>query len=190
MKIKSAKFKLSAVSLKNIPNDLPEIAFVGRSNVGKSSFINSLLSQKIARTSTTPGRTRLINYFLINESFYFVDLPGYGFHSAGKQNEKLWATLIEDYLNSSNNIKRIFLLVDIRHIPTEQDKQMLMYLSYTAKHFTIIATKCDKVAKSKVNIYIKKIADAFCITTASIIPYSIQKQGAREQILDIIEKSM
>lgn len=190
MKISSAKFVTSVAKVSNIPNDYKEFAFVGRSNVGKSSLINSLLSQKLARTSTTPGRTRLINFFLINNAFYFVDLPGYGFHSAGKQNENLWATLIENYLKYSKALERVFMLVDIRHTPTSQDKQMLYYLTYSGIPFTIIATKADKVAKSKVKNYIKKIADEFCITSASILPYSSIGQQGREEILNIIEQHL
>ncbi len=190
MKVSSVKFKKSVVSINNIPNDYPEFAFVGRSNVGKSSLINSLLSQKVARTSTTPGRTRLINYFLVNDNFYFVDLPGYGYHSAGKQNEKLWETLIENYLNCSKTLKRVFMLVDIRHAPTIQDKQMLYYLTYSGIPFTLIATKTDKVAKSKKNNYIKKIADEFCITSASILSYSSETKQGREDIFNIIMQDL
>ena len=190
MKITKAEYLTSITSIKNMIDSGVEFAFVGRRNVGKNSFINSLISKKLARTSSTPGRTRMINYFLINDSFRFVDLPGYGYHSAGKKNEKMWATLIEDYLNNSKTLRRVFLLVDIRHKPSLLDKQMLAYLTYSAKPFTIVATKADKVAKSKINNYLKIIAQEFLITPSSIIPYSTELGMGKDMILDIIEKSM
>ena len=153
MKITGAKYLTSVVNRKDFIQEGIDFAFVGRSNVGKSSFINSLLGvKKLARTSSEPGRTRMINYFLINDMFRFVDLPGYGYHKAGKKNELLWTTLMEDYLNDSPCLKRVFMLIDIRHKPTELDKQMLKYLTYSGLTFTIVATKADKIAKSKIPV--------------------------------------
>ena len=119
MKIQKVEFLISVAKAKDIIEGGNEFAFVGRSNVGKSSFINSIMGvKKLAKTSSEPGRTRLINYFQINGSFRFVDLPGYGYHRAGKQNELMWATLMEDYLKYSKCLKRVFMLVDIRHSPS------------------------------------------------------------------------
>ena len=187
MEIKSAKYLTSVVNSKDILCDGVEFAFVGRSNVGKSSFINSLVCQKLARTSSEPGRTRMINYFLINNSVRFVDLPGYGFHKAGKQNEKMWEKLMEDYLCTSKALKRVFMLVDIRHDPTELDKQMLEYLTYTGIPFTIVATKADKIAKSKISAYVANIAKVLKITSNNIVAYSSQTKFNKEKILQIFE---
>ena len=192
MKITSAKFLTSVANKKDILNDnIPEFAFVGRSNVGKSSLINSLVNQKkLVKTSSTPGRTRLINYFDINDNFRFVDLPGYGFALAGKSHKKLWETLMEDYLIGSSSLKRVFLLVDIRLAPNELDKQMLEYLSYTGKPFTIIATKSDKIPKSKVFSYVKTIAKTFGIGTDNITTYSVENTQNKEKILEIINNDI
>lgn len=192
MKITSASFLTSVANKNDILNDnIPEFAFVGRSNVGKSSLINSLVNQKkLVKTSSTPGRTRLINYFDINSSFRFVDLPGYGFALAGKSHKILWETLMEDYLIGSPSLKRVFLLVDIRLAPNELDKQMLQYLSYTGKPFTIIATKSDKIPKSKLSGYVKNIANTFGIGTDNIITYSVENPLNKEKLLNIIENNL
>ena len=187
MEIKSAKYLTSVVNAKDLLSDGTEFAFVGRSNVGKSSFINSLVGQKLARTSSEPGRTRMINYFLINNDFRFVDLPGYGFHKAGKQNEKMWESLMEDYLSSSKALKRVFMLVDIRHDPTQLDKQMLEYLTYSGLAFTIVATKADKIAKSKIPAYVANIAKVLKITPNNIIAYSSQTKFNKDKIFELLE---
>mgnify|MGYP000928628171 CR=1 FL=1 len=151
MKITSSTFIKSIAHANDIINDnLPQVAFVGRSNVGKSSLLNYLVNNnKLAKTSSTPGRTRLINYFLINKNFYFVDLPGYGFQKGNKLESADWHVLIEPFLISNTNLKCICLLVDGRHEPFDSDKQMLNYLSFYNIPFIIIATKCDKIPKSK-----------------------------------------
>ncbi len=190
MKIESAKYLTSAVKSSDFISDGIEFAFVGRSNVGKSSFINSLLGKKIARTSSTPGRTRMINYFLINNSFRFVDLPGYGYHKAGKQNILLWSTLMEDYLKECKCLKRVFMLVDIRHKPSELDKDMLAYLTYNAIPFKIVATKADKIAKSKVGNYVKIIAKELNVMPLNILAYSSETLLNKDKILDIIENDI
>ena len=188
MKIESAKYLTSAVKPEDFISDGMEFAFVGRSNVGKSSFINSLLGKpKLARTSSTPGRTRMINYFLINNTFRFVDLPGYGYHKAGKQNILLWSTLMENYLRECKCLKRVFILVDIRHKPSELDKDMLTYLTYNAIPFTIIATKADKIAKSKIINYINIIAKELCVMPLNILAYSSETLLNKDKILDIIQ---
>ncbi len=191
MKIQKVEFLTSVAKSKDIITSGIEFAFVGRSNVGKSSFINSLLGvKKLAKTSSTPGRTRLINYFNINDTFRFVDLPGYGFHKAGKQNELMWASLMEDYLKNSKCLRRVFMLVDIRHKPSELDKRMLEYLTYTARPFTVVATKVDKVAKSKIPVYLNIIAKELFITTNNILPYSSETHFGKEKILFLIENDL
>ena len=190
MKIESAKYLTSAVKSSDFISDGIEFAFVGRSNVGKSSFINSLLGKKIARTSSTPGRTRMINYFLINNSFRFVDLPGYGYHKAGKQNILLWSTLMEDYLRECKCLKRVFMLVDIRHKPSDLDKDMLAYLTYNSIPFKIIATKSDKIAKSKIANYIKIIAKELNVMPLNILAYSSETLLNKDKILNIIENDI
>lgn len=127
----------------------PQIAMVGRSNVGKSSLINSLCrNSKLARISASPGKTRLINYFRINDAFYLVDLPGYGYAKVSKTEQESWGRLMESYL-SSGNVSHIFMLIDIRHEPSAADKQMLEWIIYYGVPYTLIATKADKLAKSK-----------------------------------------
>ena len=151
--MKNCKFVKSVAESKNIIKDnLFEVAFVGRSNVGKSSLINSIFNNRtLAKTSSTQGHTKLINYFLVDNKFYLVDLPGYGFHKAGKGNEKNWSSLIEDYFKEKEDNKLILLLLDIRLKPSEDDKQMLKFLNFYSLPFKIVATKSDKVAKSKRN---------------------------------------
>jgi len=148
--IKKASFVTSVGAGSAYPEqNRAEIAIVGKSNVGKSSLINHLCNnKKLAKTSATPGKTRLINFFLLNEDFYLVDLPGYGFARASKTEQAGWGKLMEDYL-SSGRVKHLFMLIDIRHAPTAEDKQMFEYVLYYGIPFTLIATKADKLAKSK-----------------------------------------
>ncbi len=149
--IKQAEFLTSADTDGRYPDPLPcEIAVVGKSNVGKSSLINRLTNnQKLAKTSAQPGKTRLINFFLLNRSFYLVDLPGYGFAKASKEEKKSWGALLDRYLQSGR-VKHLLMLIDIRHAPTQDDLQMFRYLIYYGIPYTLIATKADKIAKSKV----------------------------------------
>ena len=186
-KILSAKYKTSVVESANLLDDLPEIAFVGRSNVGKSSFINSITNQKkLAKTSSTPGLTKMVNYFEINNSFYFVDLPGYGFSKTGKKHKSLWASLVSDYLEQSSNIKLVFLLVDIRHEPTQLDIEMQKYLFYMNIPYKIIATKCDKIPRSKLVNYLQKIAKILCVGKDNILPFSTEEPRFKKEIFNII----
>ena len=152
MIIKNAEFKISAVSPKQYPNDgLPEIVLVGKSNVGKSSFINTMLNRKkLARTSSEPGKTRQINFYDIDRKFYFVDLPGYGYSKMSKVEQLKVGNFIEEYLSTSKNISLIIFLIDIRHAPTENDKLMYNYVVSTGKPFIILANKADKIAVTKV----------------------------------------
>ena len=191
MKIISAKYLTSVVDSKNLLNDGIEFAFVGRSNVGKSSFINSLVSQKkLCKTSSLPGRTRMINYFLINDSFKFVDLPGYGFAKAGKQNKIIWANIMETYLLNTQSLKRVFMLVDCRIEPTDLDLKMLKFLFYYQIPTTLVATKCDKLPKSKISAYLLKITNKLGVGKDNIIPYSSETSLGRDKILDIIQSDL
>lgn len=189
MKIKSAKFVKSVASEKELIKDgLIEIAFAGKSNVGKSSFINALCSQKkLAKTSSLPGRTRLVNYFIINDSFYFVDLPGYGYAQAGQNNKEMWAQLLENYLIKSEKLKLVLMLVDIRHDPTELDKIMLKFLYRRQIPFKIIATKADKIAKSKVAQYVQNVAKVLGVGKDDIIPVSSENGWGLDKVLDELQ---
>ena len=151
MIIKKAKFQTSLAEFKDFPGQgLPEIAFAGKSNVGKSSLINALThNSKLARTSSEPGKTRLVNFFLLNDSFYLVDLPGYGFARASKQEKEKWSGMIEGYLQKSENLRHVVQLVDIRHVPTEEDQMMTNYLRHYEIPFTVVATKADKLSKAQ-----------------------------------------
>ena len=187
MDIRSSKFYTSVADSKNIlKDDLPEIAFVGRSNVGKSSLINMLVKNgKLAKTSSTPGRTRLINYFLINDEFYFVDLPGYGYAKASKSEVYGWQGMIEPYLVENESLKCVCMLVDSRFEPTEQDKQMLKFLNYYQIPFIVICTKCDKWGKSQIKPQMQKIANALGVGKDNVFPSSGDTGYGR---LDILSK--
>ena len=189
MIIKQATFLTSVVDEKNLlQDDLPEFAFVGRSNVGKSSIINNLTGKKgLAKTSSTPGHTKMINYFEINQTFRFVDLPGYGFHRAGKKNQNLWSKLIQTYLLNSKSLKTVFMLVDSRITPTDLDQIMCKFLIQTGRTFIIIATKADKLSKSKQNLAKKHIAAALGVREDIIIFHSSLNSQGKQQILDYIE---
>ena len=190
MIIKSAKYFTSAVKEVDFLSDLPEICFVGRSNVGKSSLINMLVGQKgLAKSSSTPGLTKMVNYFLINDNFYFVDLPGYGYSKTGKKHTELWSTLLENYLLFSKNLKMVLMLVDIRHKPTELDVLMHKFLFYHNIPHKVIATKCDKVAKSKIYNFRNEIAKHLSIGLADIIAVSENGVG-KDDVLNIISNCL
>ncbi|WP_338451452.1 ribosome biogenesis GTP-binding protein YihA/YsxC [Niallia oryzisoli] len=151
MKIKSADIVISAVKPDQYPNEvLPEFALAGRSNVGKSSFINKLLNRKnLARTSSKPGKTQTLNFFLINEEFYFVDVPGYGYARVSKTERAAWGKMIETYLTTREQLKAVVLIIDLRHPPTEDDVMMYQFLKHYDIPVIIINTKADKIPKSK-----------------------------------------
>ncbi len=185
MKITKSAFKTSVASAKNILiDDKAQIAFVGRSNVGKSSLINMLVgNSKLAKTSSTPGRTRLINYFLINDKFYFVDLPGYGYAKASKNMVYEWQSLIEPYLIHNDSLKCVCVLVDSRHEPSDQDKQMVNFLSYYNIPFIIIATKCDKHTKSALKPALLKVANSMMVGVGNVYGVSAQTRYGKDEIL-------
>ena len=167
------------------PPERAEIAIVGKSNVGKSSLINHLCgNKKLAKTSQTPGKTRLINFFLLNRDFYLVDLPGYGFARASKTEQAGWGSLMEQYL-SSGRVQHLFLLIDIRHAPTAEDRQMFEWVLYYGLPFTLIATKADKIAKSKRRQAANQVAKLLGAPPAAI-PYSSESGDGKEAVLERI----
>ncbi len=168
---------------------LPEVAFAGKSNVGKSSLINALMNRKsLARTSAQPGKTQTINFYNINEEIYFVDLPGYGYAKASKSEVAKWGQMIERYLHTSKRLKCVFLLIDIRHEPGENDR--LMYDWVCANGYTpvIIATKLDKIKRSQIDKQVKLIRTALKASDATVVPFSATSKQGREEIYEIIDK--
>lgn len=190
MKITKSSFVTSVANAnKVVVDEKKQVAFVGRSNVGKSSLINMLVNNsKLCKTSQTPGRTRLINYFLINDAFYFVDLPGYGFAQASKKDVFGWQGLIEPYLKNNAMLKCVCVLVDIRHNPTEQDKQMINYLFYYQIPFIIVATKCDKLSKTKVKPALNKIAGELKVGVQNVYGISSQTSFGKDELLNKLEQ--
>ena len=188
MKIKDANFVTSVASANNfLKTDKPIIAIAGKSNVGKSSLINMLANRKkLAKTSVTPGRTRLINFFDFGE-FMLADLPGYGFAKVSKDEKKKWGDLLEKFL-ATQKISLLLSLVDIRHQPTEDDKMMIKYLYHYQIPFVLIATKADKLPKTKIKPRIKEISTALAVGIDDITPSSAQTGYGKENILDMIEK--
>ncbi len=189
MKITSAKYLTSVVKEKDILKDeVVEFAFVGRSNVGKSSFINALTGVKnLAKTSSTPGLTKMINYFLVNNTFKFVDLPGYGYAKTGQKHIANWAGLMEKYLLNSELLKTVFVLVDSRHKPSELDKMMIEFLNHYQIPYILIATKVDKLAKSKIPQNLAKIAKSLGVRRELILPFSSETLFGKDRILEYIE---
>ena len=188
--IKQAKFVTSVADASKMPDyGVPEIAIAGKSNVGKSSFINFMVNQnKLAKTSQEPGRTRLLNYFEINNGeYYFVDLPGYGYAKVNKQEKQKWGGLIENYLRTSNRLINVFVLVDMRHEPTDDDKMLINYLYSYNIPFTIIATKADKLSRAQQQKCLSVIATALCVGTKDILVTSASAKTGKEGVLTRIE---
>ena len=190
MIIKKAKFLLSQSKFGGFPQQgMPEIAMAGKSNVGKSSLINSLTRHsKLARTSSEPGKTRLINYYSINEEFLLVDLPGYGFARAPKSEQEKWSQMIEGYLTGSQQLKHVFHLVDIRHAPTKEDQMMTEYLRHYDIPFTVIATKADKLSKAQRSRSIPVICRTLVVQPWEVMTYSSEDLTGREALLDKIDE--
>jgi GTP-binding protein len=194
MKIKTAEFVNSVTELSQLPTaHLPEIVFIGRSNVGKSSLINKLCGKsKIAKTSTVPGRTRLLNYYLINEEFYFVDLPGYGYAKVPEQIKTGWRKLVEDYISTRKNIKLVFELMDSRHDPTYLDQLMINWLEYYEINYAIVLTKADKISENKMERQIYRTSkivhdDDLCL---DYIPFSSISGEGKNTVLKLIDQSL
>jgi GTP-binding protein len=175
MKVTQAEIVISAVSPKQYPNtNLPEIALAGRSNVGKSSFINRLIARKnLVRTSSKPGKTQTLNFYIINEAFYFVDVPGYGYAKVSKTEREKWGKMMEEYFETREQLKAVVQVVDIRHEPTRDDLQMVEYIRYLDIPLIIIATKFDKISSSKRMQAMNRINAAFTeYEKMTIIPFS------------------
>ena len=190
MKISDVKLVISAVRKSQFPNDdKPEFLLVGRSNVGKSSFINTLINRKnFARTSSIPGKTQTLNYYLINDSFYFVDAPGYGYAAVNKEKQKKFGMMIEEYLQKRKQLRRVFLLLDFRHKPTEDDLLMYKFLKYYSIPVTVIATKVDKVGSSKKDKNLKLMKDTLDLVVGdNIMLFSSVSKMGKDEITDMIE---
>ena len=191
MIVKNPQFVISAVIPKQYPkNDLPEIVLVGKSNVGKSSFVNTMINRKkLARTSSEPGKTRQINFYNIDEKFYFVDLPGYGYSKMSKVQQEQVGSFIEEYLFNRDKISLIIFLIDIRHSPTANDKLMYNYIISSGKPFMIIANKADKIAPTKVldtTLNLQKEINP--LMDATMLPFSSEKKIYLDDVWEVVER--
>ncbi len=168
----------------------PEVAFAGKSNVGKSSLINGLMNRKsLARTSAQPGKTQTINFYNINECMYLVDLPGYGYAKVSRSEKEKWGRMIENYLHTSGDLKAVFLLVDIRHEPSANDKMMYEWISGNGYEPIIIATKLDKLKRSQIQKHIKMVKDGLKLRPGTVVvPFSAQTRQGREEIWALIDE--
>jgi GTP-binding protein len=190
VEIKQAEFIISAVKKNQYPNDnFKEIAFVGRSNVGKSSLINTIVNRrKLVKVSSSPGKTRLVNFFMINNEFYFVDLPGYGYAKVSKSEKDKWSKIIETYLVGRHQLKAIVLLVDSRHKPTNDDIMMYKWIEYYKYKILIVATKIDKISKNQLNKNLDIIRNSFGLKPDyKILTFSSLKKQGKEDLLNEIE---
>lgn len=193
MVIKSVNLETVCGVTSKIPdNAMPEIAFAGKSNVGKSSLINALMNRKsYARTSSQPGKTQTINFYNINDELYFVDLPGYGYANANVKVKEQWGKMIERYLHKSQMLKRVFLLIDIRHAPGANDCEMYNWIVHSGFEPVIIATKLDKIKRSQIDKQIKLIRETLrCGKDTLIIPFSAETKQGREEIYDLLEQTL
>ena len=170
-------------------NDKPEVAFAGKSNVGKSSLINALMNRKsYARISATPGKTQTINFYNINDELYLVDLPGYGYARVSEKEKEQWGKMIERYLHSSAQLKAVFLLIDIRHAPSANDKMMYQWVIEQGYQPVIIATKLDKMKRSQVQNHVKMLKEGLSLVPGTkVIPFSSTTKQGRDEIWELIE---
>lgn len=190
MVIKSVELEIVCGVTSKLPStDKPEIAFAGKSNVGKSSLINGLMNRKsLARTSSQPGKTQTINYYNINNRMYLVDLPGYGYAKASVREKEKWGKMIENYLHTSKQLQAVFLLIDIRHEPSANDKQMYEWIVYQGYDPVIIATKLDKIKRSQVAKHIKMIRTGLGLKPETeVFPYSALSKQGKEEIWAFID---
>lgn len=189
MQIESVNEPIVAVRRSQYPEDnKPEFLLVGRSNVGKSSFINTLIERKnFARTSSKPGKTQTLNFYLVNDAFYLVDVPGYGYASVSKDTQKKFGLMIEEYLKSRENLKHVFMLIDYRHKPTEDDVLMYEFLKYYNLDITIVATKYDKISKNGRIKQDKLIKDTLKFDSDEFITFSTVTKKGRSEVLSILE---
>nr|MBP3259296.1 YihA family ribosome biogenesis GTP-binding protein [Bacilli bacterium] len=193
MKINSIDLKISAVRRSQYPTDnKPEYLLVGRSNVGKSSFINTIINRKnYARTSATPGKTQTINFYLVNEAFYLVDAPGYGYATLSKERQKKFGLMMEDYLENRKNLKQVFMLIDFRHKPTSDDIAMYNYLKYYKIPVTIVATKIDKVGITLHQKQRTMILDALDLVVGDdFVMFSNVSKDGKDDVIHKIERTM
>lgn len=190
MIVKNPKFEISAVSPKQYPeNGLPEIVLVGKSNVGKSSFVNTMINRKaLARTSSEPGKTRQINFYNIDDKFYFVDLPGYGYSKMSKVEQEKVGRFTEEYLVKRNTISLIIFLIDIRHKPTENDRLMYHYVMKSNLPFMVLANKADKIAPTKVDAYVEDMKKELGISFSTILPFSSERRTYTDAVWQNIEE--
>lgn len=191
MIIKQAELETVCGITSKLPeNAFPEVAFAGKSNVGKSSLINALMNRKaLARTSAQPGKTQTINFYNINQEIYLVDLPGYGFAKASLKERENWGRMIENYLNTSEKLRAVFLLVDIRHAPGAHDKQMFEWMNYVGYDPIVIATKLDKIKRSQVEKQIRVIREGLGADRETIVvPFSAETKQGREIIWDFMDQ--
>lgn len=190
MVIKSVELETVCGITSKLPqNELPEVAFAGKSNVGKSSLINGLVNRKsLARTSSQPGKTQTINFYNVNKEIYFVDLPGYGYASASVETRAAWGKMIERYLHSSQQLRYVFLLIDIRHQPSANDRMMYDWICNQGYEPIIIATKLDKINRSQIQKQVKLIRETLnCVKGTTIIPFSAETKQGREEIYAVID---
>ena len=190
MNVKKAEIVMSAVSPKQYPDTyLPEIALAGRSNVGKSSFINTLLGRKnLARTSSQPGKTQTLNFYWINEDFYFVDVPGYGYAKVSKKERAKWGAMINEYLLQREELRAVVSLIDLRHEPTKEDVQMYDFLKYYELPVIVVATKADKVPKNKRQQHVAAIKKAISFDeNDDFIVFSSQDKTGKDEAWQAIE---
>lgn len=192
MKIKHAEIVISAVKPEQYPIEplLPEIALAGRSNVGKSSLINMLVNmRKLARTSSSPGKTQTINFYRINQQFHFVDLPGYGYARVSKSSKEAWGKMMETYLTTRKNLYEVLQLVDIRHEPTQQDKHMYSWIKSFGYNGIVIATKMDKISRGQRQKHLSVIRKALQMTSEDLlIPVSAETREGKEQLWEVIQE--
>lgn len=190
MIINNPKFEISAVSKKQYPKgNLPEVVLVGKSNVGKSSFVNTMVNRKnLARTSNVPGKTRQINFYNMDNKFYFVDLPGYGFSKMSKEEKVVSGNFIEQYLEEGDNVALIILLLDIRHKPTADDILMYDYILKSNLPFIVLTNKADKIAVTKVDTEVQRIKEILGISYSTILPFSSERKIYQETVWKEIEK--
>lgn len=190
MVIKSVELETVCGITSKLPDtDKPEVAFAGKSNVGKSSLINGLMNRKsLARTSSQPGKTQTINYYNINNAMYLVDLPGYGYAKVSQKEKEKWGQMIENYLHTSKQLKAVFLLIDIRHEPSANDKQMYDWIVYQGYDPIIIATKLDKINRSQIQKHIKMLKTGLNVKPGTpVMPYSALTKQGREEIWEFMD---
>ncbi|GAB6105339.1 MAG: ribosome biogenesis GTP-binding protein YihA/YsxC [Blautia sp.] len=190
MVIKQAELDIVCGVTSKLPDTgMPEVAFAGKSNVGKSSLINGLMNRKsLARTSGQPGKTQTINFYKINGEMYLVDLPGYGYAKVSQAEKEKWGKMIEKYLHTSKNLKAVFLLIDIRHEPSANDRQMYDWILHNGYEPIIIATKLDKLKRSQVQKHLKMIREGLQVKKGTlVIAYSAETKQGREEIWELID---